>query len=388
MKKLIYGIMLACFAFASCEKEPEHTPVPIAPLLKEIVMPLESNTIPGMTATIQGKGFESSDVITCTSVAAEAPNFTAEIVGVTDYAVTIAIPTNAAGPYEVSVERAGLTTKLDARLNVAYVIPLEEVVVPANNVSRGASITVAGKGFENGDKVVFSSEAYPGNTTFEANTTLTADGISFIVPDSCYGINRITVIRGKRQTALGNLNIAVAVGDVLGGGVVYYTSDEGLHGLIVNKQNVGTGVDQWGPTSPHNGTKPDLYAGKENTRLCVEAMKDFHQRFDTWPLSKKSAAEMCDEHEVTVDNVKYDDWFLPSQQELIELFYAKDMLWNKDAGMPANNYWSSTEGIIPGDEFAHYWSAFYVNFYEPVNLVTACSDKEGWKIGVRPIRQF
>ncbi len=386
MKKLIYAIMLAGFAFASCEKEPEHTAVPIAPLLKEIVMPLESNTIPGMTAKISGKGFEATDVITCTSVGSEAPNFTAEIVEATDYAVTIAIPANAAGPYEVSVERAGLTTKLDAILNVAYVIHLEGLQVPTDIVNRGATVNVSGKGFEAGDKVVFSSDAYPGTTTFEATATVTSDGISFEIPAGCYGINTMTVVRGKRQTQLGTAKIAAAVGDVLGGGVVYYVSDNGTHGLIVSKSNVGTGTDSWGPTSLHGGTRADIYSGKENTRLCVAKMAEYHQMFQTWPLSRKSAAEMCDELVVEVDGISYDDWFLPSQGELIELFYQKDMLWGKDAGLPANNYWSSTEGDT--DANAPIWSAYYVNFYEPVNLVTAITDKEGWKIGIRPIRQF
>ena len=54
--------------------------------------------------------------------------------------------------------------------------------------------------------------------------------------------------------------------------------------------------------------------------------------------------------------------------------------------MPANNYWSSTEGDT--DDTAPVWSAYYVNFYEPENLVTAIADKEGWAIGIRAIRQF
>ena len=48
--------------------EKEAAPVPIAPILKDIVMPAESSSIPGTTIKIMGKGFDVSDKITCKSM--------------------------------------------------------------------------------------------------------------------------------------------------------------------------------------------------------------------------------------------------------------------------------------------------------------------------------
>ncbi len=394
MKRIIYSILFVCLVFAGCEKGNEQKAVPIAPLLREISMPLESNTIPGENAVISGKGFDETDIIRCKSVGGESIDFIAEVVEVTDYAVTVAIPEGTFGPYEVTVERAGLSTRLDEYLNVAYILYLDGVEVPEGNFKHGDAVSVKVAGLETGDRIAFSSDAYPEAHYVETDLTLIQDGASFVIPNTCYGVNKVMIKRGKRLGLLGNLNILVSVGDVLGGGVVYYVSEGGLHGLIVNKANIGNGLDdeggknQWGPTTSHGTTSAEIYTGRKNTEICVEAMADFHQRFITWPLEKKSSAEMCDEYKVTVDGVTYDDWFLPSQKELIELFRNRAVVTEKGAAIPNNNYWSSTQGVIDGDATAHHWTAFYVNFYEPVNLVTAVADKELWKIAVRPVRQF
>lgn len=387
MRKLNFMLLLSCLTLATtgCDDENDRQAEPIAPILKEVVMPSESNTIPGSTVTISGKGFDVADILYCTSLSQEK-DFIPEVTEVTDYGISIAIPTDAAGTYEVDVERAGKVTTLPELLKVAYVITIEDLVLPSENTNPGGTIQIKGKGFESGDKLVFTSDAYPANVSATADVTLTDEGIEVAIPESCYGVNTLTLTRGNRQGRLGTVNIAVAVGDEIGGGIVYYVSDGGIHGLIAKRSNTGTATEQWGPTSEHGGTKKEIYTGKENTRLCVEAMKNFHQQFETWPASKKSAAEQCDAETETVDGIVYDDWFLPSQQELVELFRQKKMLAEKGAAIPANNYWSSTEG--DADETAAVWSAYYVNFYEEENLVTAASDKEGWTIGIRAIRQF
>ncbi len=387
MRKLNFMLLLSCFALAAagCDDENDRKAEPIAPILKDVVMPSESNTIPGTTVTISGKGFDFGDKLYCTSLSQEK-DFIPEVTEVTDYGISIAIPAEAAGTYEVDVERAGLVTTLPELLKVAYVITIDGLVMPSDNTVRGATLQIQGEGFEDGDKAVFTSDAYPSNASCTADVELTEEGIEVVIPEGCYGVNTLTLVRGNRQGRLGTVNVAVAIGDEVGGGIVYYVSDNGIHGLIAKRSNTGSATEQWGPTSEHGGTKKEIYTGKENTRLCVEAMKNFHQQFETWPSSKKSAAEQCDAETEVVDGITYDDWFLPSQEELIQLFYQKNMLAEKGAGLSANNYWTSTEGDTDAD--APIWSAYYVNFYEAENLVTAIADKEGWTIGIRAIRQF
>ena len=276
-----------------CNQKIELTPVPVAPILKEIVMPEESVTLPGSNVSISGKGFDTNDIISCRSLDGED-----------DYAVTISIPVTASGRYEVSVTRANLTTVLPGMLTVAKVIPVSGIVMPSGNVNSGDDVIVSGSGFEAGDEVVFTSDVYPDAVDLRTTVSILENGMSFTVPSGCYGVNTVTLTRGDRQANLGVLNVSVSIGDEIGGGIVYYVSDGGIHGLIAKKSNVGTGTDQWGPTNQHGDTSAEIYTGKENTRICVEAMAGFHQQFATWPSSKKSAAELCDE---TIES------FLPSR---------------------------------------------------------------------------
>ncbi len=304
-------------------------------------------------------------------------------------------------------------------INMAEVEPvvkplaIEGVEVPSAIVNRGATVSFKAAGLQAGDKVVFSSDAYPGTHTVEAELTMTADGASFTVPASCYGINRMTLVRGDRSVELGSLSIAAAVGDVIGGGVVYYVSDGGVHGLIANKVNIGSikdgktaydtesGNNMWGPESdmqerhdddadyvvPGVGpTSTDIYTGKNNTAQCLISTKWLRGYFASWYYfpEKVGASEYCDEYSIVVDGVTYDDWFLPSKQELIELWNVSALMAEKDAALPYDNYWTSSEAE-GADKSA---CAIYVNFWDRANLITGPAAKEGWKISVRPVRQF
>ncbi len=310
-------------------------------------------------------------------------------------------------------------------INMAEVEPvvkplaLEDVEVPSAIVNRGATVSFKATGLEAGDKLVFSSDAYPGTHTVEAELTMTADGASFTVPASCYGINTMTVVRGGRSVELGTLSIAAAVGDVIGGGVVYYVSDSGVHGLIANKVNIGelkagktiydneSGNNLWGPSSDMEQstgtfeyvtgagpTSTEIYTGKNNTAQCLISIKHLRGYFATWASGKfvgrKTAAEYCDEYSVEVDGVTYDDWFLPSKQELIEMWYVSALMAEKGATLPYDNYWTSSEA--EGTQKSE--CAYYVNFWNryQVDGVDVHSSepqaKEGWQLSVRPVRQF
>ncbi len=264
-------------------------------------------------------------------------------------------------------------------------LALEGVEVPSAIVNPGATVSFKAVGLKAGDKLVFSSDAYPGGHTVEAELTMTADGASFTVPASCYGVNRMTVVRGGRSAELGNLSIAAAVGDVIGGGVVYYVSDGGVHGLIAAKENVLPNNTIWGPTELLNTPNRGIYTGKENTRILVENMVFIHQQFYDWAyeFGLKHVAEKCDEFEVVVDGVTYDDWFLPSLDELMELNKAHDVLVRNNCGLTPENYWTSTEHPD--------WPAgavYYVDFWTPANHTSGVANKMNWQINTRAIRQF
>ncbi|MBX2920546.1 MAG: hypothetical protein KF746_00040 [Chitinophagaceae bacterium] len=379
---LLFTILIAGI-IPGCSKNNDAAPVPIAPILKEIVFPNENDVIPGKEATILGKGFSKEDKI---FIEADNGMLEVEVTGATNDYIRFIVPAESGGLYTVTVERAGKQTTLDGELSVPFIVVLENVVMPASGVQQGATVKIEGEGFQDGDILQLTAAFYPEGKTYNIPVTITAKGISFLLPTGAYGANNAIITRGEKKTNLGTIGIEVNAGDELGGGIVYYTESNKVHGFIVSKTNTGTPEEQFGPAvalSGAAGTGKSLGSGKVNTAKLIDKMNAFRQNNSSWN-TKKSAAEMCNELSITAGDDTYTDWFLPSQEELIEIFKVKNMLWDKGAGMPANNYWSSSEG----DGDAAGWSAFYVNFYEPENIVSGNSDKEGWKIGIRAIRSF
>lgn len=386
MNKLLTRFLLAMIAsciLVACKKEETNLVSPIPPILKEILFPEEKDAIPGRDVLIKGKGFSKEDVVFLQTTGTEVQ---VPVKEATNAYIKFTLPREAGGLYKVTIERDGQKTTLDGTLSVPFVIPLDDVVLPANHVQQLADVAIAGKGFEAGDIVQLSADFYPTGKVFSIMVTTTAEGISFKLPQGCYGANTVVVTRANRKTNLGIVNVEVNVGDVIGGGVVFWTNEAKVHGLIASKTNTGTPIEQFGPgvaLSGAAGTSRALQTGKENTAKLLTKMAAFRSGNSSWN-DKKSAAELCAELLVTDGTDSYGDWFLPSQEELIALFKVKTLMATKGAEVPPNNYWSSSEG----DGDAAGWSAFYVNFYEATNVVSANSDKEGWKIGVRAIRAF
>ena len=196
------------------------------------------------------------------------------------------------------------------------------------------------------------------------------------------------IVRGERKSNLGTITIETNVGDKLGGGVVFWVDAAKAHGYIVNMSNVGTNTEQFGPereASDAAGTSQSMGSGYTNTQNIVKKFNAL-QSANNWPewQGVKIAAQLCLDNSVTVGQITYTDWFLPSREELIEIFKVKNLLAEKGVNIPANNYWSSSEG--DGNDLG--WSAFYVNFYEESKLISEKCSKSGWKIGVLPIRAY
>ncbi|MFZ4414081.1 MAG: DUF1566 domain-containing protein [Bacteroidales bacterium] len=350
-------------------------------------MPKVSDIMPGKEVTIMGKGFAKEDSMYLTQDSNTNNQIHLIVTESTDNYIKFILPKDCAGNYNVYITRTKLTSKLDGVLIVPYLVVLDNVVIPTDNFAVGAEVTIQGNGFEANDSIRLYSNSYPENFVYKLPTTLKSNGVSFIVPKGSYGINNMVVFRGNRITTLGSIGIKANIGDAIGGGIVFWVDANQTHGLIANKINTGTPLEQFGPGVPLSGaagTSLEIGTGKDNTAKLVAKMSAYRSANDNIWKTKESAAEQCDDLVVTDNGLTYDDWFLPSQLELKQVFLQKAMLATKGAEVPANNYWSSSEGI--GD--AAGWSAYYVNFYESTNYITGNSDKEGWKIGIRAIRSF
>ncbi len=114
----------------------------------------------------------------------------------------------------------------------------------------------------------------------------------------------------------------VKIGDLFGGGIVFYLDATGQHGLIsaLPGNNFAGG---WGCTGVSvAGTKTEIGTGQANTKLIIAA------------CSGDNAAKWCDD---LVDN-GYKDWFLPSKDELAEMYKYRVLIGFNDAAR-----WSSSE---------------------------------------------
>jgi hypothetical protein len=388
MKKEISDVILIFLTFmllfTGC-KEEEATIVTgevIPPIIKYVSMPSQSNTIPSTDIYIEGVGFSKEDIISCKSLEGET-DFTSLAVSADNYGIIVSIPDNAGGEYEVSVSRSGLTTVLDKHLFVAFVFTIDNISIP-ETVAPGESVEIKGVGFESGDQVKFSSVYYPADLDYMVGVVQTDDGITISVPEACYGINNLTVIRGKKTCAIGSIKILVNIGDETGGGIVFYTSDEGVHGLIVAPENV-VNEQIFGPSvqvEPYaSGTSEAIYSGKENSNILVKGITSWRNAGNS---AEPTIAELCSQYSIEVNGVTYDDWFLGSLDEMSVLFNYRATLAEPYAFVPAQNYWTST--VIPGSNWA--WAYYYVNFWESTSLVTGAAPCDGWVIAARPIRQF
>jgi hypothetical protein len=119
-----------------------------------------------------------------------------------------------------------------------------------------------------------------------------------------------------------------------------------------------------GTTVPGNGaTATAIGWGYRNTRAIVA-----QGNTDT----ATSAAALADSHTVTVSGVVYDDWYLPSKDELNQLYLQRATV----GGFVGDHYWSSSEGSAD--------TALYQRFSSGLQ---GGAPKE-WTYSVRPVRAF
>ncbi|MGB3081330.1 MAG: DUF1566 domain-containing protein [Saprospiraceae bacterium] len=153
---------------------------------------------------------------------------------------------------------------------------------------------------------------------------------------NCGVYGQIQVYNGVIWTNLlgGNTAGVPVIGDSDGGGKVAYILQPGdpgyisgeVHGFIAAASDQGAGV-QWGCLGTYlGGTSNSLGSGQANTSIIVNGCG-----------SPNIAARLC--NDLVLNN--YDDWYLPSKDELEKLYFNKVAI----GGFADNTYWSSTEDI-------------------------------------------
>jgi len=152
--------------------------------------------------------------------------------------------------------------------------------------------------------------------------------------------------------SFGQEKLQYKIGDGAQGGIVFWVDESGYRGLVCALSNQGlnipwdTEIDFKGGVelTPERDTKSiaiadGIYAGVQNTKDIIK----FVGRSD-----KPFAALICDELVVNDDSVSYDDWYLPSQEELNLMFLNRIKInesLEKKGGetLDGKTYWSSTD---------------------------------------------
>ncbi len=135
-----------------------------------------------------------------------------------------------------------------------------------------------------------------------------------------------------------------AVGDTgPAGGVIFYIAtdtqqkDFGWKYLEAAAEDCKTS-EIWGGVSSTTGTETEIGKGKSNTEILKSNGIDNY-----------AAAKACIAYSTTVDDLTYKDWFLPSKDELHELYKAKGYLPEAVAQtLSGGTFWSSSESSDVG----------------------------------------
>ncbi len=144
-----------------------------------------------------------------------------------------------------------------------------------------------------------------------------------------------------------------AVGDTgPAGGIVFYVTDGGLHGLEAAPENVSTDDDAtWGCS----GT---LITGADGTEVGTGAQNTADILAEC--SEEGIAAAQASAYELN----GYADWFLPSKEALDLLYEHKGIV----GGFGRKYYWSSTQGNANNARYITFQNGAWFNFVKTRHL--------------------
>ena len=162
------------------------------------------------------------------------------------------------------------------------------------------------------------------------------------------------------------LKLVYQIGEFAQGGVVIWVTNDRQHGLVASIVNLGptTGSHPytlaWGPMNVQtnatrdnplptfytNTTPKENYSGYQNQKKILELDPN---------LSDYPAFAACANYSIKIGDTTYNDWFLPSLQELNQIYNLRDTvskvseanggkaLFTKPTDPGLSSYWSSRE---------------------------------------------
>jgi hypothetical protein len=183
-------------------------------------------------------------------------------------------------------------------------------------------------------------------------------------------LNRLEVYDGSFWV---NMNGIISVGQPYQGGIIAYilqSGDPGYdantpHGLIAAASDLGYVIRWWNGSNTITGaTGTAIGTGRSNTNAIIASQGDGYY-----------AAKICADYSVSVEGVVYDDWYLPSKDELKKLYINRFAI-EPPFGFLYDLYFSSTE--------LSNWTVWTENLENG----NGGSDSKNYSRNVRAIRAF
>ena len=241
--------------------------------------------------------------------------------------------------------------------------PVADFSGTPTTITQGQSVFFTDKSVNNATSWLWTFG--DGSTSTEQNPTHTYNSsgtytVSLKAANS-YGSNTKTITNYIVVAEAGSPTFTI--GQNYGGGIIFYVDGSGKHGLIAAKTDQSESIEWYNGSFKYVGaTDRSIGVGQANTLKIINTLGQGNY-----------AASICDN--LVLEG--YNDWFLPSYDELREMFGHADVLKINTI----DYYWSSTDsGCTSGA-----WGggcAYYMNY------AFISSQGVGFKHRVRAIRKF
>lgn len=169
------------------------------------------------------------------------------------------------------------------------------------------------------------------------------------------------------------------IGEFYGGGIIYWLDTTKQHGLITTLYDLDDGSGEiWSNVSINDSITCDNNNGIANTKAIISQKNHF-----------RSAAKLCDDYSVITKYGTFNDWYLPSINELITLTgtYLIDSILQYD-GDPKTN---GTGWYKSNKMYGKYWSSTACDSLKAWHyyaMYGSSPSKKNTKLKVRAIRKF
>ncbi len=178
---------------------------------------------------------------------------------------------------------------------------------------------------------------------------------------------RVRAKDGDGQSGAWSAVASISIGYFVGGygpagGIVFYDKgnySDGWRYLEAAKSDHATYVEWGGHGTSVGGTFTGIGSGKANTEKIVQALGDGNytdRDGNEVELNGNYAAKICDELVLG----GHEDWFLPSRDELNELYKQKDTV----GSFASSDDWSSSESSADTAWGQYFFNGHQLNYYK------------------------